>query len=71
MVPFFCDEFVHSSIPFYSYLPTPPLGQDITQGHFLSGGLNSEFSFSQTSCLTKVEEPSLPYYLPIPGGRII
>ena len=28
-------------------------------------GLNSEFSFSLTSCLTKVEEPSLSYYLPI------
>ena len=23
------------------------------------------------SCLTKAEEPSLPYYLPIAGGRII
>ena len=34
-------------------------------------GLNSDFSFSQTSCLTKAEEPSLPYYLPIAGGRII
>ena len=34
-------------------------------------GLNSEFSFSETSCLTKAEEPSLPYYLPIAGGRII
>ena len=34
-------------------------------------GLNSEFSFSWTSCLTKAEEPSLPYYLPIGGGRII
>ena len=32
-------------------------------------GLNSEFSFSQTSCLTKAEENSLPYYLPIAGGR--
>ena len=21
----------------YPYLPTPPLGQDMTQGHFLSG----------------------------------
>ena len=30
-------------------------------------GLNSEFSFS----FTKAEEPSLPYYLPIAGGRII
>ena len=34
-------------------------------------GLNSEFSFSYTSCLTKAEELSLPYYLPIAGGRII
>ena len=34
-------------------------------------GLNSEFSFSKTSCLTKSEEPLLPNYLPIPGGRII
>ena len=34
-------------------------------------GLNSEFSFSETSCLTKAEEPSPSYYLPIAGGRII
>ena len=34
-------------------------------------GLNSEFSFSLGSCLTKAEETSLPYYLPIAGGRII
>ena len=34
-------------------------------------GLNSEFSFSLTSCLTKAEERSLPYYLPIARGRII
>ena len=27
------------------YLPTPPFGQDMTQGQFLTG-LNSEFSFS-------------------------
>ena len=33
-------------------------------------GLNSEFSFSKTSCLTKAEEHSPPYYLPIAGGRI-
>ena len=31
-------------------------------------GLNSEFSFSLTSCLNKAEEPSLPY---IAGGKII
>ena len=34
-------------------------------------GLNSEFSFSKTSYLTKAEEPSLPCYLPIAGGRVI
>ena len=34
-------------------------------------GFNSEFSFSKTSCLTKAEKPSLSYYLPIAGGRII
>ena len=53
--------------------PTPPFGQDMTQGQFLKrslAGLNSEFSF-KTSCYTKAEEPSLPYYLPIAGGRII
>ena len=32
-------------------------------------GLNSEFSFSQTSCLTKAEELSLSYYISIAGGR--
>ena len=34
-------------------------------------GFNSEFSFSYTSCLSKAEELSLSYYLPIAGGRII
>ena len=34
-------------------------------------GLNSEYSFSYTSCLTKAEEPTLSYYLTIAGGRII
>ena len=33
-------------------------------------GLNSEFSYSKTSCLTKAEESSPSYYLPIAGGRI-
>ena len=33
-------------------------------------GLNSVFFFSYTSCLSKAKEPSLPYYLPITGGRI-
>ena len=34
-------------------------------------GLNSQFSFSKTSCLSKAKQRSLPYYLPIAGGRII
>ena len=49
-----------------SYLPTPPpLGQDVTQGQFLSGVYQiwiQKFSFSQTSCLTKAEETSQSYY---------
>ena len=34
---------------YLSYLPTPPLGQDMTQGQFFKRSLtdlNSEFSFS-------------------------
>ena len=26
-------------VPWYTYLPTPPVGQDMTQGHFLKRGL--------------------------------
>ena len=57
-----------------SYLPNPSAraGYD-TRSIFKRRltGLNSEFSFSYTSCLTKAEEISLSYYLPIAGGRII
>ena len=62
------------SAMFYPIYPTPPLGQYMTQGQFFKRsltGFNSEFSFSKTSCLNKAEEPSLSYYLPIAGGRII
>ena len=60
-------EFIDKRIGILSnpYLPNPPLGQDMTQGQFFKRsltGLNSEFSFSYTSCLTKAEEPSLPFY---------
>ena len=58
----------------YHIYPAPPLGQDMTQGQFFKRsftGSYSEFSFSETSCLTKAEELSLPYYLPIAWGRII
>ena len=34
-------------------------------------GLNSKFSFSKTSCQSKIKEPSLLYYLPIAGERIV
>ena len=42
----------------YTYLPTLPTEQDVTQGQFLKWdltGLNSEFSFSKTGCQNKVE----------------
>ena len=40
--------------------------QDLTQGQFqaeFKTGLNSNFFFSYTGSLTKVEDPSLLYYL--------
>ena len=59
---------------YWCYLPNPSAreGYD-TRSIFKRSltGLNSEFFFSKTSCLTKAEEPSLSYYLPIAGGRII
>ena len=55
------------------YLPNPfaRAGYD-TRSVFKRSltGLNSEISFSKTRSLTKAEEPSLPYYIPIAGGRI-
>ena len=59
--------------PWRYYLPNPSAraGYD-TRSIFKRSltGLNSEFSFSSTSCLNKAEEPSPSYYLPIAGGRI-
>ena len=52
------DSYIH-------IYPTPPLEQDMTQGQFFKQsltGLNTEFSFSYTSRLTKAEEPSLSFY---------
>ena len=40
-----------------------------TQSQWIIAGLNSEFSFSKTDCLTKAKEPSLFYCLPIARGR--
>ena len=56
------------------YLPNPSAHTECeTRLIFrrVSTGLNSQFSFSKTSCHTKVEENSPPYYLLIAGGRII
>ena len=60
------------SVPIIFTNPAARAGYD-TRSIFKRGltGFNSEFSFSETSCLTKAEEPSLSYYLPIAGGRII
>ena len=64
-----CDiRFEYLSIIFTQPLSSGRIGQFFKRS---LTGLNSEFSLSYTSCLTKAEEPSLPYYLPIAGGRII
>ena len=59
----------------YIYIFTKPFtqaGSDTISIFKLSlTGLNSEFSFFLTSFHTKVKEPSLLYYLPIAGGRIV
>ena len=63
---------VEFNLEFSSYLPNPSAWAGYnTRSIFKRSltGLNSEFSFSLTSCLTKAEEPSLPYYFPIAGGE--
>ena len=56
-----------------SYLPTPPLWQDMTQGQFLSGVLQVWIqSFPSPRLVASPRlKISLPYYLPIAGGRVI
>ena len=44
----------------------------MTTGQFVkqsAAGLNSEFSFAEAGYVSKAKETSLPYYLPITGGR--
>ena len=57
------------------FYPTPPFGQDMTQGQFFKRSFTGlkfrVFPSPRTNCLTQAEEPSQPYYLPIAGGRII
>ena len=66
-----CFAFLYKSMILFTN-PSTRAGYD-TRSIFKRSltGLNSEFSFSETSCLSKAEEPSLFYYLPIAGGRII
>ena len=68
------QTYTHTHTNIYIYLSNPSAraGYD-TRSIFKRSltGLNSEFSFSKTNCLIKAEEPSLPYYLPLAGGRII
>ena len=56
----------------YIYVFTNTIGYD-TRSIFKRGltDSNAEFFFSQTGCLTKAKELSLPNYLTIAGGRII
>ena len=66
--------FIVCSVCDYAYLPNPSTRAGYnTRSIFKQSltGFNSEVSFSLTSCLSKAEEPSLPYYLPIAGQRII
>ena len=56
----------------YKYYPTPfsKEGCDtISIFKQSKAGLNSEFSFSYSGCLTEAKEPSMPYYLLIAGER--
>ena len=49
--------------------PNPPLGQDMTQGQFLSGVYQVWIQSFPSPRLVAL--PSRSYYLPIAGGRII
>ena len=60
----------HNGIDIYQSLRSGWIWHKVNFKQSLTG-LNSEFSFFETICLTKAEEPSLPYYLPIARGRII
>ena len=55
----------------YIYPTPPPQEEYNTRSIFKwsTVGLNSEFSFSLTGCLTKVKEFGIPYYWPKAGGR--
>ena len=52
----------------YMYLPKPVTGK-VSIFNLSKAGLNLEFSFPHTGCLTKAKEPNRLYYLPIFIGR--
>ena len=56
------------------YLPTPPLGQDMTQGQFLSGVLQvwiQSFPSPRQVASPRLKNLVCPNIFPIAGGRII
>ena len=56
------------------YLPTPPLGQDMTQGQFLSGVWQvwiQSFPSPRLVASPRLKNLVCPTTLPIAGGRII
>ena len=59
------------NITFLSYLPTPPLGQDMTQGQFLSGVEQVWIQNFPSPRLVSLPRLKYPVCLPIAGGRII
>ena len=65
------DCISHSTNPIYQTFRSGRIWHKVNDFKRSLTGLNSESSFSYTSCFIKAEEPSLPYYLPIAGGRII
>ena len=67
-VKFFIYSVVCIGVVFISINPSAWAGYDTMSVFKWSlTGFNSEFSFSSTSCLTKAEELSLPYYFHIAG----
>ena len=72
----FIDMKTHARTHTYicMYLLTPLQEQGVIRSQFIKRSLtvfSSAFSFFYTDCLTKAKEPSLPYFLPISGDRII
>ena len=70
----FWDKFsVHKQFSRYIYFPTLPLRTICnirSTFKWSTAGLKLEFSFSETDCLIKAKELSLPSYLPIAAGEM-